>query len=178
MSAGLAAGGARGKCPRRSAILWSDQISHRSGRPSGTARWRTRSACPRTTTVRGSSRVGSPVARCQRIKKSRQDFRLYGLQMPERITIFRFQAASGGTFQDIVHDRRALCGNVAAAVRHKEVTFSPQSADRQPGQYALVPLARLRERTSWLRAPEPEGNSEPKRGPIGSTNSPPAVRVG
>ena len=32
-------------------------------------------------------------ARCERIKKSRQDFRLNRLQMPERITIFRFQAA-------------------------------------------------------------------------------------
>jgi hypothetical protein len=88
------------------------------------------------------------------------------LQMPERITIFRFQAASGGTLQDIVHDRRALRGNLAATGRHKEVTFSPQSADRQAGQYALVPPS------------EPEGDSEPKRGPVGSTSCPPAVRVG
>ena len=58
-------------------------------------------------------------ARCERIKKSCQDFRLYRLQMSERVTIFRFQAVSGGTLQNIVHDRGALRGNLAAAIRQK-----------------------------------------------------------
>ena len=117
---------------------------------------------------------------CQGIKESRQDLRLYGLQLPERVAIFSLQAASGGTFQNIVHDRRALCGNRAVAVRRKQVTFSPQSADRQLGRYHLVPPPRSApgRRVSRSSIPEAGGRAEPKRAPIGSTNTSPAVRVG
>jgi hypothetical protein len=116
----------------------------------------------------------------QGIKESRQDFRLYGLQLPERIAIFGLQAASGGTFQNIVHDRRALCGNWAVTVRRQQVTFSPQSADRQLGRYHLVPPPRSApgRRVFLSCIPETGESAEPKRGPIGSINTSPAVRVG
>ena len=179
-AAGLAGGGARGKRPRRRRSSAPTRISHQSGRPSGTLRWRGRSACPRITTVRGSMRGRSSPPTARELRSSRQDLRLYGLQLPERVAIFSLQAASGGTFQNIVHDRRALCGNRAVAVRRKQVTFSPQSADRQLGRYHLVPPPRSApgRRVFLSCIPEAGGRAEPKRGPIGSTNTSPAVRVG
>ena len=159
--------------PSPSAILCSDQISHRSGKAFRDGQVEDAIGLP-AHDHRPRQQLGRLLAaHCQGIEKSRQDFRLYGLQMPERITIFRFQAASGGTFQNIVHDRRALCGNRAAAVRRKQVTFSPQSADRQPGRSTWFRY-RVPHRVAQVSrpaSPRPGEGSEPKRGPIGSTNS-------
>ena len=56
---------------------------------------------------------------CQGIKKSRQDFRLYGSQLPERIAIFGFQTASGGIGKATRHAIRSRTAVARASPEHR-----------------------------------------------------------
>jgi hypothetical protein len=67
---------------------------------------------------------------------------VYGLQLSERVAIFGLQPHRAARSKNIVHDRGLYAAIAAVAVRRKQVTFSPQSADRQLGRYHLVPSSR------------------------------------